>query len=124
SNIPEGTGSIAISIHGFPNANETNSYLTLWNINPSVTEIQYGEANSGEWFMGPNKDGGKISYSSPCSPSGGTSTYYMTIYALNITPPSLPEENSLTINYSALVNSLSEVTIIDQVVLEYISSAN
>ena len=124
SNIPEGTGSIAISIHGFPNANETNSYLTLWNINPSVTEIQYGEANSGEWFMGPNKDGGKISYSSPCSPSGGTSTYYMTIYALNITPPSLPEENSLTINYSALVNSLSEVTIIDQVVLEYISSTN
>ena len=66
SNIPEGTGSIAISIHGFPNANETNSYLTLWNISPSVNEIQYGGANSGEWFMGPNKDGGKISYSSPC----------------------------------------------------------
>ena len=124
SNIPEGTGSIAISIHGFPNANETNSYLTLWNINPSVTEIQYGEANSGEWFMGPNKDGGKISYSSPCSPSGGTSTYYMTIYALSETPSSLPKENSLTINYSALVDSLSEVTIIDQVVLEYTSSSN
>ena len=124
SNIPEGTGSIAISIHGFPNANETNSYLTLWNINPSVTEIQYGEANSGEWFMGPNKDGGKISYSSPCSPSGGTSTYYMTIYALSEAPSSLPKENSLTINYSALVDSLSEVTIIDQVVLEYTSSSN
>jgi hypothetical protein len=124
SNIPEGTGSIAISIHGFPNANETNSYLTLWNINPSVTEIEYGGANSGEWFMGPNKDGGKISYSSPCSPSGATSTYYMTIYALSETPPSLPKENSLTVNYSALVDSLSEVTIIDQVVLEYISVPN
>ena len=121
SNIPEGTGSIAISIHGFPNANETNSYLTLWNINPSVTEIQYGEANSGEWFMGPNKDGGKISYSSPCSPSGGTSTYYMTIYALSETPSSLPEGDSLTVNYSVLLESLSEVTIIDQVVLEYLS---
>ena len=121
SNIPEGTGSIAISIHGFPNANETNSYLTLWNISPSVNEIQYGGANSGEWFMGPNKDGGKISYSSPCSPSGGTSTYYLTIYALSETPPSLPEGDSLTVNYSVLLESLSEVTIIDQVVLEYLS---
>lgn len=124
SNVPDGTGSIAISIHGFPNANETNSYLTLWDINPSVTEILYGEANNGEWFMGPNKDGGKISYSSPCSPSGGTSTYYMTIYSLSETPSSLPKENSLTINYNTLVDSLSEVTIIDQVVLEYISVPN
>ena len=74
--------------------------------------------------MGPNKDGGKISYSSPCNPSGRTSTYYMTIYALSDTPLSLPEENSLTINYSALVDSFSEVTIIDQVVLEYTSSSN
>ena len=121
SNIPEGTGSIAISIHGFPNESEINSYLTLWNINPSVNEIPYGEANSGEWFMGPNKDGGKISYSSPCSPSGGTSTYYMTIYALSETPSSLPEGDSLTVNYSVLLESLSEVTIIDQVVLEYLS---
>ena len=74
--------------------------------------------------MGPNKDGGKISYSSPCSPSGGTSTYYMTIYSLSETPSSLPKENSLTINYNTLVDSLSEVTIIDQVVLEYTSSSN
>ena len=74
--------------------------------------------------MGPNKDGGKISYSSPCSPSGGTSTYYMTIYALSETPSSLPEDDSLTVNYSVLLESLSEVTIIDQVVLEYTSSSN
>ena len=70
SNIPQGTNSLAISIHGFPNANETNSYLTLWNIDPSVTEISYGEANDGAWFMGPNKDGTTISYSSTCSPRG------------------------------------------------------
>tara|TARA_B110000444_G_C18846862_1_gene602567 strand:- start:1433 stop:1657 length:225 start_codon:yes stop_codon:yes gene_type:complete len=74
--------------------------------------------------VGPNKDGGKISYSYPCSPSGGTSTYYMTIYSLSETPSSLPKENSLTINYNTLVDSLSEVTIIDQVVLEYISVPN
>lgn len=48
----------------------------------------------------------------------------MTIYSLSETPSSLPKENSLTINYNTLVDSLSEVTIIDQVVLEYISVPN
>lgn len=121
SNVPEGTESIAISIHGFPNPNETNSYLTLWNIDPSVTEITYGGANDGAWYMGPNKDGASISYSSPCSPSAGSATYYMTIYALSETPSSLPDSDSLTVSYSVLLDSLSEVTIIDQVVLEYVS---
>jgi phosphatidylethanolamine-binding protein (PEBP) family uncharacterized protein len=124
SNIPDGTGSIAISIHGSPNPNETNSYLTLWNIDPSVTEITYGEANNGLWYMGPNKDGASISYSSPCSPSAGSNTYYMTIYALSETPSSLPESNSLTVNYSVLLESLSEVTIVDQVILQYVSVTN
>lgn len=124
SNVPEGTGSIAISIHGFPNPSDTNSYLTLWNIDPSVTEIAYGEANNGTWYMGPNKDGASISYSSPCNPSGGSTTYYLTIYALSETPSSLPESDSLTVNYTTLLDSFSEVTIIDQVVLEYVSVSN
>jgi len=122
SNVPEGTGSLAISIHGFPKPEETNSYLTLWNIDPSVTEIPYGEANTGAWFMGPNKDGASITYSSPCNPSGATSTYYMTIFALSETPSSLPSADDLTINYSTLIASFSTVTIIDSVVLEYIAT--
>ena len=124
SNVPEGTGSLAISIHGFPNPTDTNSYLTLWNIDPSITEIPYGEANSGSWFMGPNKDGASISYSSPCNPSGGSTTYYMTIYALSETPSSLPDSDSLEVNYTTLIESLTEVTIIDQVVMEYVSTSN
>lgn len=120
SNVPEGTNSLAISIHGFPKGTET-SYLTLWNIDPSVSEIPYGGANDGDWYIGPNKDGTKLSYSSPCSPSGATATYYMTIYALSSLPPSLPSDDSLTVDYSTLIQSFSEVTIIDQVVLEYIA---
>ena len=103
----------------FENATETNSYLSLWNIDPSVSEIPYGAANDGAWYIGPNKDGTKLSYSSPCSPSGATSTYYMTIYALSSLPSSLPTSDSLTVDYSTLIQSFSEVTIIDQVVLEY-----
>lgn len=48
----------------------------------------------------------------------------MTIYALSETPSSLPEENFLTLDYEVLVDALSEVTLIDQVVLEYVSSSN
>ena len=124
SNVPEGTGSIAISIHGFPNPNETNSYLTLWGIDTSVTSIAYGEANDGTWFMGPNKDGAYITYSSPCSPNVGSATYFMTIYALSETPSSLPQNDSLSVDYTVMLESLSEVTIIDQVVLEYVSITN
>ena len=124
SNVPEGTSSFAITIHGFPNPSETNSYLTLWGIDTSVTSIAYGEANNGSWFMGPNKDGASISYSSPCSPSSGSSTYYMTIYALSETPSSLPQNDSLTVDYAVMLESLSEVTIIDKVVLEYVSVTN
>lgn len=122
SNVPEGTGSLAISIHGFPKPEEINSYLTLWNIDPSVTEIPYGEANNGAWYMGPNKDGANITYSSPCNPSGATSTYYMTIFALSETPSSLPSADDLSVNYSTLLASFSEVTIIDSVVLEYVAT--
>ena len=74
--------------------------------------------------MGPNKDGASITYSSPCSPSAGSATYYMTIYALSETPSSLPQNDSLTVDYTVMLESFSEVTIIDQVVMEYVSITN
>jgi phosphatidylethanolamine-binding protein (PEBP) family uncharacterized protein len=123
ANVPEGTGALAISIHAFTNTAvvETNSYLTLWNIDPSITEIAYGQANNGKWYMGPNKDGVGISYSSPCNPSGNSSTYYMTLYALSETPSSLPTENSLTVDYTVLKEAIESVTLIDSIEMEYIS---
>ena len=123
ANVPEGTGALAISIHAFTNTAvvETNSYLTLWNIDPSITEIAYGQANNGAWYMGPNKDGVGISYSSPCNPSGNSSTYYMTIYALSETQSSLPSENSLTADYTVLKEAIESVTLIDSIEMEYIS---
>ena len=121
ANVPEGTGSLAISIHANINADEVNHYLLLWDIDPSVSEIPYGGANDGAWFMGPNKDFAKISYSSPCSPSPGTNTYIMTIYALSETPSSLPTEDSLEMSYPLLLSAIETVTLIDSVEMTYIS---
>ena len=44
-----------------------SSYLQLWNIVHGITGIEYGAADDGLWYLGANKDGTVIFYSSPCS---------------------------------------------------------
>lgn len=122
ANVPDGTKSLAIMMYHFPNANDltnANSYLLLWGIDPSVTEIAYGAADDGAWYMGGNKDGTAISYTSPCSPSAGTHDYTITIYALAETPSSLPTSSSLSVNYTTLKNAINSVTIIGEASLDF-----
>ena len=124
SNVPAEAKSLAITMHHYPNPDDTthvNSYLLLWNIAPSVTGIAYAQANKGDWYMGSNKDGNAISYTSPCSAGGGTHEYIITIYALSETPPSLPKESSIDVTYNVMMEALSTVTIIDKAVLKFIS---
>ncbi|MCP4960577.1 MAG: hypothetical protein GY925_15080, partial [Actinomycetia bacterium] len=86
SGVPVEATSLAITMHHFPRPDDTtevNSYLTLWDIDPSVSEIAHGEAGGGAWFQGSNKDGTAISYTSPCSPDPDrTHEYTITLYAL------------------------------------------
>ncbi|MCP3937629.1 MAG: YbhB/YbcL family Raf kinase inhibitor-like protein [Actinomycetia bacterium] len=123
SGVPTGATSLAITMHHFPhpgNTTEANSYLTLWDIDPSVSEIAHGEASEGEWFQGSNKDGTAISYTSPCSPNGAdTHEYTITLYALSETPPSLPGESSIAIDWEALVESLESVAVINSATLTF-----
>ncbi len=115
-NVPEGTGALALIMHHFPNPNDqtqANSYLLLWNIDPSVTEIPYGTADDGAWYMGANKDGTAISYTSPCSPSAGTHEYTITLYALSSTPASLPSQSSVSVDYATLKAAIATVSTID-----------
>ncbi len=122
SNVPSAAQSLAIIMHHYPNADNTsqvNSYLLLWAIEPSVTEIGYGEADDGPWYMGANKDEAVVSYSSPCSPSTGTHEYTITLYALSETPSSLPEESTKNVTYSVLTEAIGTVTIIDSASLTF-----
>lgn len=121
-NVPEGTKSLAIVMYHYPkkdNHNEINSYLLLWNIDPSITEIPYKMAAKGEWNMGANKDGTAISYTSPCSHGGGKHEYTIALYALSETPTSLPKENSLAVDYDTFMDALSTVKIIDRTTLTF-----
>ncbi len=118
SNVPSGTTKFAIHIVHYPNTNDVgdlskaNSYIALWDIDASVTSIAAGQVTNDDWYIGSNKDGDAIGYTSPCSPDAGTHEYIVTIYALSETPSSLPTENSLTINAETLYDSFSSVTIL------------
>ncbi len=114
-NVPAEANSLAIIMYHYPNPddlNGVNSYLLLWDIATSVTEIAHGEADDGPWFMGANKDGNVVSYTSPCSPSAGVHEYTIKIYALSETPSSLPTESSIDGTYDVLTTAIESVTVV------------
>lgn len=124
-NIPKGTKSLAIVMYHYPKKNDTseiNSYLLLWDINPKVNGIPYKMANTGDWYMGANKDGNAISYTSPCSRGKGAHQYTIALYALSETPASLPKSNSLEVDYNVFMDALDTVEIIDRTTLEFLDS--
>ncbi len=120
SNVPESASSLAVIMHHYPNtdnSSEVNSYLLLWAIDPSTTEIVHGGADDGSWYMGSNKDGTAVSYTSPCSPSSGSHEYTITLYALSETPSSLPLESTTDVSYAVLKAAIDTVTTIDTATL-------
>ncbi|MDM8528089.1 YbhB/YbcL family Raf kinase inhibitor-like protein [Anaerolineales bacterium HSG24] len=122
SNVPSSTGSLAVIMHHYPNPDDTSkisSYLLLWAIAPSVTEIPHGEADDGDWFMGANKDGAGVSYTSPCSPSEGSHEYTITLYALSETPSSLPTQSTIDVDYDVLKTAIGTVNVIDTATLTF-----
>ena len=124
-NVPEGTRSLAIVMYHYPKKDdktEINSYLLLWDIDPEITGIPYKMASKGNWFMGANKDGTAISYTSPCSRGKGKHEYTLALYALSETPSSLPKKHSLNVDYNVFMNALATVKIIDRTTLTFIDS--
>lgn len=124
-NVPEGTKSLAIVMYHYPkkeDKTEINSYLLLWDIDPDVTEIPYKMARNGDWYMGANKDGTAISYTSPCSRGKGKHEYTIALYALSETPATLPKGNSLDVDYNVFMNAIASVKIIDRTTLKFSDS--
>ena len=122
-NVPDGTKSLAIVMYHYPkrdDKSEINSYLLLWNIDPKISEIPYKMARNGDWYMGANKDGTAISYTSPCSRGKGKHKYTIALYALSETPASLPKANALDVDYATFMNAINTVQIIDRTTLTFL----
>lgn len=125
SNVPEGTNSLAIVMYHYPKKDdktEVNSYLLLWGIDPSVTDIPYKMANNPNWYMGANKDGTAVSYTSPCSKGPGEHSYTIALFALKDVPKSLPKANAISVDYTAFMEAISEVTVLDRTSLTFVDS--
>ena len=114
-NIPDGTKSLAVIMYHYPRVDDktsVNSYLLLWNIDPSIDEIKHGEADDGDWFMGSNKDGNRISYTSPNSPSPGEHIYTISIFALSKPLDDLPNKSSIDVDFDVFMSAIENSDII------------
>jgi phosphatidylethanolamine-binding protein (PEBP) family uncharacterized protein len=116
SNVPTGTESLAASMIHYPNPDDTahpNSYLLVWGIPAITTAIAHGAADDGPWFLGANKDGNIVSYTSPCSPSAGSHEYTLTLYALADSTIGLPSESSVAVTWDEFSSALDAAAVID-----------
>lgn len=124
-NVPDGTKSLAVIMYHYPkqdNKSEVNAYLLLWGIDPGITKIPYKMARDGSWFMGANKDGAAVSYSSPCSKGKGKHEYTIALYALSETPATLPTSSSVAVDYKAFMKAINTVEIVDRTTLQFFDS--
>lgn len=124
-NVPDDTKSLAVVMYHYPkkeDKTEINSYLLLWNIDPTTTGIPYKMARNGNWHLGANKDGTAISYTSPCSHGRGKHEYIIALYALSETPADLPNSNSIDVDYNIFMNAIATVKIIDRTILKFSDS--
>lgn len=121
SNAPTATESLAASMIHYPNPDDTarpNSYLLLWGIPATETAIPHGAADDGPWFLGANKDGNTVSYTSPCSPSAGSHEYTLTLYAL-ADSIDLPSENSVSVTWDEFSAALDTADVIDTATISF-----
>jgi phosphatidylethanolamine-binding protein (PEBP) family uncharacterized protein len=125
ANVPASARSLAVVMYHYPDPDDhtkVSSYLLLWGVDPTVTLIPHGGADDGAWYVGANKDGTAISYTSPCSKGPGTHEYTITVYALSEMPPSLPRESSLAVTYDVLMEAIDTVAVIGTASLTFLRS--
>jgi phosphatidylethanolamine-binding protein (PEBP) family uncharacterized protein len=124
ANVPSSAKSLAVIMYHYPDPNDltkVNSYLLLWGIDPSVTEIPFGQADKGDWFLGSNKDGTAVSYTSPCSKGAGTHEYVITVYALSEMPSSLPTYSTKDVTYEVLKKAIETVAVVGTATLKFVN---
>ena len=99
SGLPTGTQSLAITMHHFPNPDDTDlsgahSYLVLYDIQASETDMEEAETDIG--ILGINSVNDQQSYSAPCSKGTGDNDYIITLHALSVAPGGLGINGSAT----------------------------
>lgn len=104
-NLPNGTKSIAYTMHHFPPTGEKHVYYVLYKI--PATTLSIPENNTTLGSFGVNTVNGKNSYTPPCSQGPGAKIYIITAYALSAEPviPASTSKVTMDILLDAIKNS-------------------
>lgn len=124
TSTPEGTKSLAIVMHHYPRGTSEgvdtpSQYWLLWNIPADITGLERGNSSL-IGNEGSDKDGRQTGYTSPCSPSEQQHEYVITVYALNATLESLPITDSLSVDWSTIMDAM-QGKIIDSSQIKFIN---
>lgn len=115
--LPDGTKSLALIMHHYPRGtvegrDAPSQYWLLWNIPADTQAIPKGNpASIGD--EGSDKDGNFTGYTPPCSPGAAVHEYTITLYALDAAPDTLPDHDSIAVDWAAMITAI-EGTVIDQ----------
>lgn len=115
--LPDGTKSLALIMHHYPRGtvegrDAPSQYWLLWNIPTDTQAIPNGNpASIGD--EGSDKDGNFTGYTPPCSPGAAVHEYTITLYALDAAPNTLPDHDSVAVDWAAMMTAI-EGTVIDQ----------
>ncbi len=110
TNVPEGTESLAVIMHHYPRGtvagrDAPSQYWLLWNIPPDTLGLERGNpASIGD--EGSDKDQQATGYTPPCSPGGDVHEYTITAYALDAPLSSLPANDDISVDWTALTEAL------------------
>ena len=111
ASVPEGTKSLAVIMHHYPRGkvegkDTPSQYWLLWNIPSDTREIPVGNpASIGD--EGADKDVRSTGYTPPCSPAGREKhTYVITLYALNSPLDTLPNQDDIAVDWTAMTTAM------------------
>ncbi|WP_299554431.1 YbhB/YbcL family Raf kinase inhibitor-like protein [uncultured Tateyamaria sp.] len=110
SDTPEGTRSIAVSMHHYPRGtlegvDTPSHYWLLWNLPATTSTLERGNPGSiGD--EGADKDMRGVGYTPPCSPPGPAHEYIITVYALDAKPTALPSVDDPTVDWQQMMLAL------------------
>ncbi len=115
SNLPEGTRSIALTLHHTPPEGGEHVYLVLWGLPAELRALAAGARDVG--VFGLNSVDRRAQYAPPCSQGPGEKEYIATLFALSA-EPELPREKPAT--REALLEAMRTTTLASgQLVLRY-----
>jgi phosphatidylethanolamine-binding protein (PEBP) family uncharacterized protein len=119
--VPKDTESLAVIMQHYPRGrvegiDAPSQYWLLWNIPPETTELPRGNpASLGD--EGADKDERFTGYTPPCSPAGARHEYKITAFALSASPESLPAQDSLSVDWTVMMNAIQDEVIASSSIL-------